>query len=139
MRSCHTFGKRSNLLAAACDANDTNKRAAAASTADCAPRLKRNPPWWRRKMLRHAPLAAAVPVGREHQLVRIAGLECRVSGVRHYRQVRLGPRAMQIPGAGGGADDVVTSLNDGRRNVPDARHIVQQLTFAAQEAAIHEV
>jgi hypothetical protein len=46
---------------------------------------------------------------------------------------------MQIPGAGGGAHDVVASLNDGGRNVPIARHVVEQLGFAAQEAAVHEV
>src|SRR5271154_5771896 len=84
-------------------------------------------------------LAAAVPIGREHQFVRISRLECRVTGVRHDAQIRFGPCAMQIPRAGGGTHDVVASLNDGRRYVPNARHVVQQLTLAAQESAVHEI
>src|SRR5579863_7534599 len=86
-----------------------------------------------------APLAAAVPIGGEHQLVRISRLECRVSGVRHDAHIRFGPRTMQVPRAGGGTHDVVASLNDGRRYVPNARHVVQQLTLAAQESAVHEI
>src|SRR5271165_822581 len=84
-------------------------------------------------------LSATIPVGREHQFMRVARLERRVTGVRHDAQFRFGPRAMQIPGAHRRADDIVASLNDGRRNVPDAHHIVEQLAFAAQETAIHEV
>src|SRR5260370_38869210 len=46
---------------------------------------------------------------------------------------------MQIPGAGCGGDDIIAYLNDRRGNVADTRYIVEELAFAAQEAAIHEV
>src|SRR6202050_2345872 len=69
----------------------------------------------------------------------VSWLERGMSGVADDAQVGLRPYAVQIPCAGGGADDIVTSLHDGSRNVPDARHVVEQLRFTAQKAAIHEV
>ena len=38
-----------------------------------------------------------------------------------------------------GTDHVVAPLDDRRRNVADARHVVEQLALAAQEAAIDEI
>src|SRR5271169_1870210 len=88
---------------------------------------------------RRAGLAAAVSIGCKHELVSVARLECRMAGIRHDAQVRFGPRAVQVPGAGRGAYDIVAPLNDGRGNMPNPRHIVDQLALAAQETAIHEV
>src|SRR5580700_11366803 len=83
--------------------------------------------------------AAAVSIRGKHELVAVAGLECRVPCVRHHAKVRLRPRPMQIPRADRRTDDVVASLDDGRRDMSNARYVVDQLRFAAQEAAIDEV
>ncbi len=82
---------------------------------------------------------AAVSIGGKHEFVDVTRLERRMPGIRNHAKVRFGPCPMQIPGAGRGAHDVVAPLHDGRRNVADARDIVEQLRFAAQKAAIDEV
>src|SRR5258708_7771847 len=83
--------------------------------------------------------AAAISIGRQNEFMSIARLECRVSGVRHHSEIRLRPRAVQIPGAGRWTHDVVAALHDGCRYMPYARYVVDQLALAAQETAIHEV
>src|SRR5271165_3607310 len=127
MRSCHTFGNRSSLVPAAC----------AASGSSCMHAISATPTAKRARNLSAS--AAAVAISCKHELVSIAGLERRVSGVGDDAQLRFGPGAVQIPGGGCGAHDIVAALNDGRWDMPDARHIVDQLALAAQEAAIHEV
>src|SRR5882757_1363013 len=83
--------------------------------------------------------AASISVCRGYQFVDVPGLERRMSRIGHQSKIRFGPHAVQIPSAGGRADDVVASLHDRRRDVANALHIVEQLRLAAQETAIHEV
>ena len=71
-------------------------------------------------------------IGRRHELVRVAGLERRMSGVRHDAEVGFRPRLVQVPGAAHRADDVVAALHDHRRDVPDPAHAAQQLVLAAR-------
>ena len=75
--------------------------------------------------------AAAITVRRGDEFVNVAGLEGGMSRVRNQAEISLGPYPMQIPRGGRGADHVVASLHDGGRNVPDALHVVQQLSLAA--------
>src|ERR1700753_2113668 len=84
-------------------------------------------------------LPAAVSISGENQLVGVPGLERRVTGIPHEPELRLRPGAMQIPSAGRRTDDVVSALNYRRRNIADARHIIDQLAFAAQDTAIDEI
>src|SRR5580698_826181 len=73
-----------------------------------------------------------------HQLARRAWLESRMPGIIDDAQFRAGPGAMQVPRAAHGADDVVATLDNDRRNSPDGADAVEQLPLS-QEAAIHEV
>ena len=57
------------------------------------------------------------PVGRADQLVRVAGLERRVAGVRHDAQIRFGPGAMQRPRRLHRAHHVVAALHDHGRDL----------------------
>src|SRR6267142_325845 len=84
-------------------------------------------------------LAAAIAVRCGDELVNVAGFEGGMSRIRNQAEISLGPYPMQIPGGGCGANHVVASLHDRRRDAPDALHVVQQLCLAAQEAAVHEV
>ena len=71
--------------------------------------------------------------------MEVATLEGGVTGVRHDAQVGFRPGAMQLPRGLHGTHDVVTSLHDDGGDVADAVDIVQELIFAAQEAAVDEI
>src|SRR6266849_5607368 len=83
--------------------------------------------------------AASVSVGCRHEFMNVAGFERRMTRIGDHAKLRFRPNSVQIPSAGRRTDDVVAALYDGRGNIPDALHVVQQLTLAAQETAIHEV
>ena len=69
--------------------------------------------------------------GAKHRWRPPARASCpaRKPSGRHpdHMQLRLGPRAVQVPGAAHRADDVVASLHDHRRDVADALDVAQQL------------
>ena len=51
-------------------------------------------------------------------------------------EFRFRPRAIQIPGGASRAHDVVATLDDYRRNVPDPIHAAEQLVFGLEEPAV---
>src|SRR5260221_7272670 len=128
MRSRQTSGNRSSLVPAACAADNHAADSHTRATTACAAGR-------RGRMLS----AAAITVRRGNEFVNVAGLEGGMSRVRNQAEISLGPYPMQIPRGGRGANHVVASLHDGRRNVPDTLHVIQQLSLAAQETAVHEV
>src|SRR5882724_3196831 len=83
--------------------------------------------------------AAAITVCCGDEFVNVAGFEGGMSRIRNQAEISLGPYPMQIPRRGGGAYHVVASLHDRRRYMPYTLHVVQQLSLAAQETAVHEV
>lgn len=58
--------------------------------------------------------------------------------VGDHVQLGLGPGAVQVPGAGHGADDVVAPLYDDPRDMADFLHIPQQLV-GLQEGVVDKV
>ena len=81
------MGKRSSLVPAACAASGVTSIAAASNAAGTGNRIQ-------------CGLAAAVAISRKHKLVGVAGLECRVSGVRDDAQIRLARKTVwqELPG-----------------------------------------
>src|SRR5665213_1181964 len=78
-------------------------------------------------------------IGRDDQLMQVAGLECRMSGIGYDMQIRFRPRAMQVPGAAQRTYDVIAPLHDHGGNAAQSRRIAQQLIVAFEESAIDEV
>ncbi len=68
-----------------------------------------------------------------------AGFVGRVPGVSHHAEIGLGESTRQLPGAAQRTHHVVAALNDHGRDVTEARHVVEQLVFMREKAAVHEV
>jgi hypothetical protein len=62
-----------------------------------------------------------------HQARTYAGFRRRVTGVVDDDEFRTGPRAVQLSGCYRGAQQIVTTLHNGRRQVANSVYAVEQL------------
>src|SRR5437762_1207387 len=73
------------------------------------------------------------------QDAQISRLHNRMSGVRRDMYFCFRPGAMQVPGTGHRADDVISSLNDHPRDMTDLADVFDQIVFGRKETVVHEV
>src|ERR1041384_7900323 len=78
-------------------------------------------------------------VGGADECVPNSRLGGCVSRVGNNVQLRVGPCAMQVPGIHQRTDNVVTSMNDYRRNVTNAIDILDQVIVSFEEAVVDKV
>src|SRR5688572_3230793 len=85
------------------------------------------------------PSILSEPIRCAHQFVSIAELERRVSRIRNDTEVCLGPRLVKRPRSLHRTHDVIATLHYDGRDVPNTIDVTQQLIFAFEKAAVHEI
>src|SRR5450432_4601000 len=83
--------------------------------------------------------ASCKAVSGGNQFVHRAELIGRMAGIRHNAKISLWESARQFPGALQRTHDIVAALDDYRRNVAQARDVIQQLVLVRKKATVHEV
>ena len=63
----------------------------------------------------------------------------RVTSIDHKLKLSLGPDLVQIPGRGSRADNVITTLDNGGRNMTDLVHVLQDVSIGLEETLVEEV
>jgi hypothetical protein len=62
-----------------------------------------------------------------------------VASIGHELELGLGPDLVQVPGRGSGANNIVTTLDNGGRDVTDLVHVLQNMGIGLEETLVEEV
>jgi len=62
-----------------------------------------------------------------------------MTSIGHELELGLGPDLVQVPGRGGGANDIVTTLNNGGGDVTDLVNVLQNVGIGLEETLVEEV
>src|ERR1044072_4519200 len=78
-------------------------------------------------------------VRRANQSIRDPRLRRCVSRVGNYFERRFRPRAMQVPRVQYRANNIVTTVDDHRRNMTNAIDVFDQVVVCLEEAVVDEI